>query len=464
MNRWLVVFLGFSAGIASAQERPASHPYSAPIEADGSSAHYRLLLPAAVYRGAARRDLGDMRVFNAAGEPVPYAFAARDKEPPVAASQAVNMFPVYGDGGKGIEGAAMRVQRTARGSVVNVSISQAQPAASKTLLGYLLDATEVKEPTQALLLAWQAPEGFSGQTRVEGSDDLKQWHTLAWDAPILFLEHKGARLERSRVELKGSKAKYLRVSFSAVPRNFVLREVRLELRPADAERQREWLSLGGKEGKERGELVFDSEGHFPVDRLRVALPQPNTVAEVQFLSRQRSEDPWRPAAAATVYRLGSPGDKTVEVRSPDVRTPRNEQRHWLLKVDQKGGGFGTGEVRLELGWLPHELVFAARGAAPFTLAYGDKAAKPGALPAASVIPRRPDGELAPAKLTILGPIAETRQRAVSLFDDPLGFARALGHHEDAKKWLLWSALVAAVLILAWMAFRLLRELGKQPAK
>lgn len=445
--------LFFIVGAAAAQERPASHPYSTSVDVDGSSAHYRVLLPAAVYRGVARRDLGDIRIFNAAGEPVPYAFAPRDKDKAEPATQPVKLFPLYGDREKGIEGAAMRVQRTAGGSVVNVSISQAQPAPGKALLGYLLDATEVKQPTQALLLAWQAPEGFSGQTRVEGSDDLKQWHTLAWDAPILFLEHKGARLERSRVELKGSKAKYLRVSFSGVPPDFALKAVSLELRAADAEPAREWVSLAGREGKSRSELEFDSEGYFPVDRLRIALPQANTVAEVQFLSRGRRDDPWRPAAAATVYRLSNPDDKSVEVRNPDIRTPRNDHRYWLVKVDEKGGGFGSGEVRLELGWMPHEVVFAARGAAPFTLAYGDKAAKPGALPAASVMPRRADGELPPVKLAGLGPIAQTRKPAVSLFE-----------HEDAKKWLLWFSLLAGVLVLTWMALRLLRELGNSAVK
>jgi hypothetical protein len=98
-------------------------------------------------------------------------------------------------------------------------------------------------------------------------------------------------------------------------------------------------------------------------------------------------------------------------------------------------------------------VFAARGGAPFTLAYGDKAAKPGALPAASVMPRRADGELPPVKLAGLGPIAQTRKPAVSLFE-----------HEDAKKWLLWFALLAGVLVLTWMALRLLRELGSSAVK
>jgi hypothetical protein len=74
-----------------------------------------------------------------------------------------------------------------------------------------------------------------------------------------------------------------------------------------------------------------------------------------------------------------------------------------------------------------------------------------------VVPRRPDGELAPAKLAALGPVSELRPPKVSFFSDPLRF---LGEEGEAKKWLLWAALVGGVLILAWMALRLLREVGK----
>jgi uncharacterized protein DUF3999 len=464
MTQRPILLLLLAAGAAAAQERPADHAYSAPVEVDGSSSHYRFSIPAPAYRGAARRDLGDMRVFNGAGEPVPYAFAPRDTQTAPPATQAVRLFPLYGDLGKGLERSSMRVERTARGSVVNVSIPAAASAAGRTLLGYVVDASELKAPAQALVLTWHVRDSFSGQARVEGSDDLKVWRAIVANAPILFLEHGGARLERNRVELAGTKAKYLMLSFAGVPREFALKEVRVELRSDTPEPAREWLSPQGTEGKARGELVFDTQGHFPIDRLRLALPQPNTVAEVQFLSRQRSDDPWRLAVATTAYRLGGNGEKTAEVLNPDIAVPANANRYWLLRVDQKGGGFGAGDVRLDVGWIPHELIFAARGTAPFTLAYGQHNAKPGALPAATVIPRRADGEIAPAKLVKVGAITEVRKPATSVFSDPLQFLRDLGAHGEGKKWLLWSALVAGVLFLAWMAFRLLRELGKQGAK
>lgn len=442
---------------AMAQERPGDFHFSAPVAIDGAASHYRFSVPAQAYRGTARRDLGDLRVFNAAAEPVPYAFAPRELQRPAPTVQSARLFPLYGDESRGLASTAVRVERNARGTVVSVSVSDPAPQARRRLLGYLLDPGELKAVKDALLLRWDASEGFTAQARVEGSDDLKSWSTLVASAPILSLQHAGASLERSRVELSGARARYLRLSLHGVPRSFVLREIKLELRPDIPQPAREWLPLTGSAGKGAGEWIFDTAGHFPVDRLRLHLPQPNTVAQVQFLTRTRVDDPWRPASSAIVYRLaGTDGD----IVSPDVAVGANGERYWLLKVDQKGGGIGAGEAKLEIGWVPHELVFAARGAAPFSVAFGNDKSKPGDAPIAAVLPRRADGEALVARPAKLGAISGSADEP-SLFKEPARFAQRLTERRDVRKWLLWSALVAGVLLLGWMALRLLGELGKR---
>jgi hypothetical protein len=453
----LLLLLAFLPGVVAAQERPSDYRYSAPVRVDAVGSHYRLTLPAAVYRDTERHDLGDVRIFNAGGEPVPYAFANRAATAVSPKQHGVNLFPLHGDRAKGLDATSVRVERTSHGTVVNVSVSDAPPAARRVLLGYLVDATEFKAPKDALLLTWQAREGFSGQARVEGSDDLKNWNTLAAAAPVLFLEHDGARLERRRIELGGARAPYLRLSFSGVPREFALTDVKVELRPEKPEPAREWLSVAAIEGKTRAELLFDTAGHFPVDRLRFGLPQPNTVAQVQLLTRERAADKWRVLVSATAYRLAREGGD--DIVSPDIVVPVTRERYWMAQVEQKGGGFGAGEVQIELGWVPHEIVFVARGAAPFSLAYANRKAKPGALPVASVLLQQGEHQIMEVKRASVGDISGSAQPAPSLFGEPGRFLSHLSENRDLKKWTLWAALLAGVLLLAGMAFRLLRNLG-----
>jgi hypothetical protein len=440
--------------LAAAQDEPADYRYSAPLELDGVASHYRFSLPAHAYRGAERRDHADLRVFNAAGEPVPHAFAPREIERPAGRSRSVNLFPLHGDRAKGVEGTTVRVERTASGSVVNVSVTNAPAVGRRTLLGYLVDAAEIKSPHKALVLDWRASAGFSGAVRVEASDDLKGWRTLASGAPLLRLEHAGARLEHRRVELGGAHARYLRLSFSGVPRDFSLTEARIEEPAARPEPVRDWLTLTAVEGKERGELQFDMEGVFPVDRLKLHLPQPNTVVRLELFARRHPAEKWRPVTTATAYRLAR--ESGADIVSPDIAVPALRERYWMARIDPKGGGIGADSMQIEAGWVPHEVVFVARGAAPFRLAYGNRDAKPGALPAATLLPQEDGRQLAQAKLARVGEAAAAAP--ASAFGAPGRFLRELADNRDLKKWLLWAALVAGVLLLAAMALRLLRSL------
>ena len=462
--RILFFALAAWASLAGAQERPGQFARAVRIEGGTEDSHYRFTLPADAYRGVTRSDLGDLRVFNGAAEPVPYAFVPLRPEKHKPAVHAAKLFPLRGEEAKGLDGVNIRIHQDKGGTSIDVSTTSTSK--ERKLLGYLLDASSLKEPPlEALLLDWQAREGFTGTARVEGSEDLKSWRTLVGGASVLYLEHAGQRLERKRVELHGARSKYLRVSFTGVPADFTLKQARLELRPRRVEPAREWLSLVGKEVADRpGEYEFDTGGHFPIDRLRFALPQVNTVAQVHVLARQteeirsrrerrsRVEENWRPAASATVYRLRRNG---AEVTNADIVVGPNASRRWLLRVEQRGGGLGSGEVRLEIGWVPHEVVFAARGEPPFTLAYGMKIAKPGALPITSVLPEYKEGEAIALKATRLSDLAPAAPPPAGLSD----YLREAVDSGEAKKWALWGSLVIGVLLLVWMAFALLKQVG-----
>lgn len=446
-----------AAAVAMAQE-PGPR-FRAPIAAQDGHSHYTVRLPAAVYAGIERADLGDLRVLNAHGEPVPYAFLPREPadKPPVQAAPA-KLFPLYGSEAQGVEGVKLDVVRGAGGTVIRLAESAGARPAGRKLLGYVADAGEDKRPLEALALDWRAAAGFNGTAKVEASDDLARWQTLVTDAPILELAHGGERLERRRIELRGRKARYLRLSFARVPQDFALRGVRVERRGDRAEPEREWVRLEAGQDGTPGEYRFGAAGRYPADRVRLHLPQVNTVSRVQVYSRDGDDQRWRHRASATVYRLQRDG---ATVSSPEIAVPPVADQEWRVTADPRGGGLGAGALGLELGWIPHEIVFAARGAGPFTLAFGERRVYPEALPIASVVPGYEAGKPLPAQPASVGAVALARA-PVEFLADPLGWLRATLGGSRGKTWLLWLVLGAGVLAVAWMALRLLRELGAKP--
>src|SRR4029077_5276666 len=137
-----------------------------------------------------------IRVFNAQGEVVPYAFKPRalaSVEKPAAVG--LPLFPLYAETGENVEDVNVRIDKRPDGTIVNI-VSQGKGAAGRgKLRGYMLDGSAMKQPAQALLLDWKRVDGgFAGKVRIEGGDDFALWNRLADDAPLVGLEFEGHSL------------------------------------------------------------------------------------------------------------------------------------------------------------------------------------------------------------------------------------------------------------------------------
>jgi hypothetical protein len=456
--RVLALLLLAPAPAASA-EQPSDFAQGIRVQIGGSSAFQQLEVPRAVYEGVAHADLADVRVFNGSGEVVPHAFrprvtATRQTLPPAA----IILFPIRTDAAAGLEGLELRLERRGERTVLDLRSPEGKPPApGARLSGYLADTRAVETAIHSVSLRLPAhTEQLVARVTLEASDDLRRWDTLASGAPVVRLSSGGERLEQLRIEVAPRKAKYLRLSWPGRSEAIALAGLEVEAGEAMIEAPRQWSQVSRGPVKDRpGEYEFDLGGLFPVDRLRLGLPQPNTVVAVELLARTRPADVWRRVTSATAYRLVREGD---EVTSADVEIATTTDRYWLIKVDQRGGGIGEGALRLDAGWVPHRLVFAARGAAPFQLAYGRRDSKPTAFPIANLVPGyRGEGDLAASSTVSIGTAQATSP------PQPLGGDIARRERVDWKRWALWGSLVLAVFVLGWMALKLGRQMSRPPA-
>ena len=461
-----IVFL-LCASSSLAAERPADFAYGAALEADGSEALYEVVLPAAAYRGVARADLGDVRVFNGSDEIVPYALRPRrTTSADSPAPPALTLFPLKARTGASIEGLSISVQRSASGAAsISINSSGGQDGEKRTI-GYLVDLSTQERALRHIEFEWQSTaDGFAGKLRIDASDDLASWRTLVAAAPLVSLEFAGQKLEQKRVELPRQKMKYLRLSWlpqggATAPPELI--SARAEPASQAVEANREWEKAAAAKGEKPGEFVFDLQGHFPVDRVRLDLPEPNTVVQVELLARNRADQPWRFVARGVAYRLRQGGG---EIASPELTLGTTTDRYWLLRIDTRGGGVGSGAPGLEAGWVPHRLVFAARGKPPFQLAYGNREAKPSSLAISTLIPGyKEDSDAAIRSAKPAAQQTVNVKSAQALAQQELGGESRREAAVDWKRWSLWAALIIGVLILGAMAWRLTRQLNAQDAQ
>jgi hypothetical protein len=145
------------------------------------------------------------------------------------------------------------------------------------------------------------------------------------------------------------------------------------------------------------------------------------------------------------------GQKLV---NPDLEIAATAEPRWILRVDARGGGLGSGTPVLLAGYVPHRLVFVARGAPPFRAQFGNKDAVPAALAVQTLVP----GYAADKEIQALSArLGEVRTHEI-VKPTAAEAARNYAGQIDEKKVWLWSALVLAVLVIVGMAFKLTRQL------
>jgi len=442
---WLLA----ASASAAATDAPGDYAWRWPLAASVAPLQ-RVVLPPAIYDGAAHPDLRDLRVFNAAGEIVPYAFVAPAVPAAAPVRVALPLFPLRVDRATAsLDDVTLRVRRAAAGTTIEVASPQPRGAADTRLAGYVLDASVLDAPASALVVVADGEGNLDARVRIEASDDLAGWQVVATATPLVRLTVDGRTLARDRLPIAPRKARYLRiVAIDGAPMPPLAR-VEAEVGAARVEPPVDWRTVDGAVTREDTGLafVYDAGAAVPATRLAIDASATNSVLPVAVLARTRDADAWQPVASGVVYRLG---DGSGEQRSPPLALSGAAHRWWKVVPDARAGA--TAAPRLSLGWTPPQIVFAARGDAPFELAYGRRDASTGALPLATLVPQpSPDERVgrAPAVVPIAAPVH--------------GNAAALEARLPVARIALWATLVAAALLLLAFGLRLLRRVqGTDP--
>ncbi len=252
----------------------------------------------------------------------------------------------------------------------------------------------------------------------------------------------GQRIVERQVRFPATRARYFRVTSSTVSLNVVKIS---SLITTHREASFETLTVDGAKTNTAHVYRFDLGGKLPVERVRLRLPEPNTVAPTQLSVRTSRRAPWRPLAHGIFYRLNR---DRIESESTFVRAHANGEAQWLARIDPRSGGIGSHVPQLEVQWIPQQIAFVARGPQPYRLQIGDPRQRDARLAIATLIPGYAPG----VELTL--PEA-TLEAQTTRIDEVIKTVDA----QSSKRLILWAVLIAAVGFLGWMALRLTRDLN-----
>jgi len=451
MKRWLWVLLTVVLVPCSVSAKMGMNDfaYGVRVQLPKGTAIAAMDLPGQVYRDAFRKDLGDMRVFNAAGEPVPHMIRyarTRDAEPPW---RSLAFFPVSDPPTSATGSYRIHVRTGPDGAIVRID-PQLTPSPTQAVRTYLVDLSPLRRSLARLRLEWTSPgKNWTATVGVDASDDLAAWTPVQPRATVADIRYGGRRLLRNVIELEPTAKRYLRLrQLDSGP---AIHPVRIlgRIHPEGRQAIRAVRKITGRPLPDSpGVFEYRTAGAFPVDRVNLVFDQANSMAEAVLESRSDAHGSWKKRTRGLFYRIDLDGTSLVSDPLPVSMTM---DREWRLTVDDPESTIGRGIPRLEISYRPHDLFFIARGSGPFTIAFGSARAKPLKVNVAALF----EGIGRRHEQGIERWVTPEREKIV------LGGPRRLSPEPQPlpkRRIVLWSVLLLGVLVVAAMAWHLARRM------
>lgn len=459
MNKTTLIFASWLVTLTS-----SAMAASFKLDANGHEPFYQSNISQEVYQYTHSSTLQDLTIQNASGEQVPYALMPYEELHPQTTTQQDSkpliIFPIKENALSNPNELRIHLQKNAGNTSLDIASSNSEAEASKNANSiYLLDAGKKHAPLDTISVDWQGMSGKLLTLEVLTSDDLQSW-SHAGNAVLLKTANANSSILQNTISLDHpTEARYLQIRATGP------NSASFELTKANAEYSKvqniapklvlQTIQFIARNEDIKNGLVnidFESAGHFPASYLQIKLPQNNTITNTTIQVRNNTNEPWEHLTTASIYRLVQQ-DKIFT--NPDVVLSPTVARYWRLQFNQSSGGIGAENPTLSLGWLPSTVVWNARGQAPFTLYVGEKPSIVNSVPIVSLIPDYKVEKiqtLVKSSLTLEVSANNTAtEQATNTWTTPI----------DYKRWLLWGGLFLGVLLLAGMAFSLLKTDTKE---
>jgi hypothetical protein len=447
-----ILVLALSTAVHCAMAAPGTDDYVRGIEVSTYEQRplVELVLPDDVYQGVTRADLGDLRIFNAAGVAVPHAFCASPlAAEPVVTRESLPVFDLQA-GVPATTGGTTHVEvETAGGTQVRIQEDEAASNGSPRTRtwAHVIDARGVEDALRSIEFDWVSPDGASqASVRIEASDDLDRWRTVVGSTTLLRVMRDSQQLQRKTVPLVEQRYQFLRVVRTDGGPALQIAQVTAERVARAQQIEPVWFTAHPQAPVDATHLRFDAERLAPVTYARLVLPQPNSSVRVSLESRADEQASWRPRWSGEVYSILKDGERRV---SPPAELQGSQDRYWQITNTQTAATLDPA-TSLELGYRPARLRFLAQGEGPYVLAFGSRRAAAAPLQQCNSLLSDVHGEDLD-QLIGSGVVGTSRTLGGETALKPLP------RQTPMRLIVLWGVLIVGVGLLAAMALALLKR-------
>lgn len=435
-----------------AELTPQDFYKGAELRIDSPSPFYTVTLSDDIYQESVKPDLRDIRVFNGSGQAVTFSLSPVEISSVEQKNTVLQIFPMQMSVEQEASESRAREKVTLKSSSgIEVNLYDS----NKNQLGttYLLQAEQGDLGLNQLVLTWDKPaNNWQTKANVYSSNDLKNWRKLADKSPLMDLTSGNDRLLLNHIELddnyRNRRAQYW------------LLVIDDKQSKAPAIVKAEGISITRKERTEtvdlnfkakvvsKTEVVYELARPQPLSSLWIVPEQRNTVLPINIEYRGSADGQWRTLTNTVVYQIeGENGRKTSEPLS------FNDLLVQEVRIKAVSGSWGEDPPYIIGQRKRVNVIFNAQGNPPYLLVWGSSQANAATIPVEQLIPQ---SEIPERGLAYL-PMARIISPMILGGEERLTATSPVEREALWQKWLLWGLLIAGVLILALIVFKLARE-------
>ncbi len=404
-------------------------------------------LPLSVYEKMQRKDYGDIRVISSDGQLVPYQLS-RIETVNSQQQKPLVFYPFTKEQAANTGNIKVIINQRQRSGQQSIKIAQKWGGDLENQQGnqeyqYIIQNSQKKPSLCKLKLDWiQAKPSMVLPLKLESSNNLQNWNSLSRKQTVSKLNYAGSKLVQDEISFSCTTQKYLRLTWLNPTLQVHIQKIQ-GIYNRSGKQQTQWKSFGKPSYDKDGNWLFESDVVAGISKMEFVAPQDGLLYKGTLYSRNNENDQWRfTYNNVSQYRLNI-GDTELKSSAFTIRT--NKSRYWKLELNAEGQFTDEQLPEIRGGWAPRKLLFLAQGKGPFQLAFGNPNIKPS------------------EQLDLNNLIKTIRDSGSAVDNVKLGeienSGKVFSPDTNWKLILFWLVLILGTMLMAYMAFKLFKQMG-----
>ncbi len=424
---------------------PNDFAYGYDVITHGDNTVQSIELPISIYENS-RSDLADIRLFNAEGDVIPFQLNSEKyyKVEEDQQEKQLPVFPIFGNS------PTEKNRHIVLQNGVIIATDSAEDNKEK-LTAYLLDNSKSPEGFYLVELEvfFNNQNSFLNEFAVEVSNDFTNWTVINSTAVVSRLHHLNETIELNRIKIPATQAKYLRfTSLSASSSDFLdIDSVYGTFsKKVTTVKANKYAVTDMNINKSKQAIYFSSPRNLPIYGIEIAFKSGNHFLKGE-LHQQNDLEKWINITPISQYQLSQENQQILS--SPDMfysatvgNQPEKEDQ-WKIQVNTSYLAAMDQIQSITLHWKPNSLAFLKLGKEPYTLAFGNPQI---------ITAEQADNNLFQSDSVVAGKLSESMKT--------LGGSEKLVPPFSWQPLILFGILGFGVLILGFMAYRLVKDMKK----